>query len=238
MLIESISFDVPDSVAIGDKPPANHVFHLYANRTAAFQESYNIKRRYSMHFDESVDGLSSGAPVKLRGIQLGTVADVRLEFDPRTNLSRIRVLVDIEPDRIIPTEQVAADPEEALKTLVRTGLRARLKTGNLLTGQKEIELVVIEDAEPVEVTRVDGYLDVPTAPTPFEALTSNLTNIVSRVQSLPLESIGNNLDPTMNVSKHLQNIDINAGDAGPNAIYVVYRHRCRQEKSACGGIRE
>jgi paraquat-inducible protein B len=208
ILIGGVSFDTPKAVEAGDALPADHVFHLYENRTAAFQQSYGIKRRYSMHFDGSVDGLSIGAPVKLRGIQLGTVEDVRLQFDPRTNLSRIRVLVDVEPERILPKAQVAADPEEGLRALVKTGLRARLKTGSLLTGQQEIELVVIEGAEPAEVGRVGGYLDVPTVPTPLEALTSNLARIVDRVQRLPLEDIGNNLDRSLaNLAGSLENTE-------------------------------
>jgi paraquat-inducible protein B len=208
MLIGGISFDVPDAVEPGDAPAADHVFHLYANRTTAFEQSYNIKRRYSLHFDESVEGLSRGAPVRLRGIQLGTVADVRLELEPKTMESRIRVLVDIEPERVVPTEEVAGDPAEGLKLLVQRGMRARLKTGNLLTGQKEVELVMLEDAEPAEVTRVDGYLEIPTVPTPFEALTSDLTRIVSRVQSLPLESIGKNLDRSLeNLAASLENAE-------------------------------
>lgn len=197
MLIGGISFDIPEGQEPGDAPPPGHVFPLYPNRTEAFAQHYHLKRRYILHFLESVEGLSDGAPVRFRGIQLGTVVDVRLELDPKTMASQIRVLVDIEPERVIPTEQVADDPAAGLKRLLEQGMRARLKTGNLLTGQKEIELVILEDAPPVQLTRVGGYLEIPTVPTPLEALTSNVTRIVSRIQSLPLEDIGDNLDRSL-----------------------------------------
>ena len=55
---------------------------------------------------------------------------------------------------------------------------------------------------------MDGYLEIPTVPTPFEALTSDLTRIVSRVQSLPLESIGKNLDRSLqNLAASLENAE-------------------------------
>ena len=61
-----------------------------------------------LHFDQSVRGLTPGSAVEFRGIRVGEVRDVRLEYDADTQRFRIPVLVDVEPERIA---RVEADPE-------------------------------------------------------------------------------------------------------------------------------
>ena len=51
---------------------------------------YTEKIPFLVYFDGSVRGLNPGAPVEFRGIKIGTVTSVRLEFDPATGASGSR----------------------------------------------------------------------------------------------------------------------------------------------------
>ncbi len=52
-----------------------------------------------MQFDENVGGLNRGAPVLFKGIPVGQVLEVTLEFDSPNRTFQIPVLVAMEPER-------------------------------------------------------------------------------------------------------------------------------------------
>jgi paraquat-inducible protein B len=208
ILIGGIAFDTPETLEDEAAPAKDQVFHVYANRREALSRTYAIKRRFLVSFDESVGGLSRGAPVVFQGIQVGQVLDVKLEFDPETITFRVPVLVEIEPERIGTAEQANEDPGPRLGILVEKGMRARLKTGNLITGKKEIELVMLKDAEPARVKTDGKYPEFPSVPTPFDQLTSNVGSIVDRLNRIPFENIGANLDQSLaRLSATLENTE-------------------------------
>ncbi len=80
LLIGGIAFDTPDDAATPAAEGA--LFTLYESEAATRREVYSIKSSYVAYFDQSVRGLSVGAPVEFRGIQIGEVRDVKLEFEP------------------------------------------------------------------------------------------------------------------------------------------------------------
>jgi len=197
LLIGGISFETPPSFREGDEPAEDHVFPLYPDRNDAFSEVYTVKRRFLLTFEQSVEGLRAGAPVLFHGMQIGEVLDVKLEFERERMKFVVPVLIELEPERVSDRDEISDDPSDTVKTLVDAGLRARLKSGNLLTGAKQIELVMIEDAEPVEVEIAGEYFEIPTVPAPLEALTSNLSKILEKLDKVPVEEIGENLNGSL-----------------------------------------
>jgi len=174
--------------------PAETVFPLFESRMDADKPIYTRTVAFLLNFDQSVRGLKEGAPVEFRGIEIGEVTDVRLEFDQKTARFRIPVMIAIEPDRI---EGVAADQKglkrENLEKLVASGLRAQLKTGNLLTGQLIVALDMFKDAPPAKVLWAGPAPEIPTIPTPIEEITASVAQFASRLGKLPLEEIGADL---------------------------------------------
>ena len=163
-------------------------FSLFKDRTSIEEKTYTIKRHYMMYFDQNVRGLSPGAPVELKGIRIGEVVDVNLEVNLETHEIRIPVLVIVEPERIdalITDEGEVTDREQIQKEIeadagdlkydlarqVEQGMRAQLKTGNLLTGQLYIDIDFYPDAPPVKVDLSGKYPVLPTLPKPFEQIT-------------------------------------------------------------------
>jgi paraquat-inducible protein B len=200
ILIGGVAFDTPEDLdASGIVAPTDQFFPLYQSRSAAQEQQYLHKERYLMIFSGSVRGLSVGAPVSLRGIQIGRVVDVALKFNDQTLDFFIPVLVEVEPERIgfvRPREEVLQQDPDVLRKLIRNGLRAQLKPGNLLTGALYIELDFHEDASPVTVFERDGYRLVPTLPTPLEAVTNKVTQILDKLNALPIDAIGEDLRAT------------------------------------------
>jgi paraquat-inducible protein B len=103
IMIGGIAFGDTDNEAPGAVAQEEQVFHLYENREAAQKKEYAEKRRFLLYFDGSVRGLSPGAPVEFRGIQIGEVVDVKLQIDVTTRQFQIPVMIDVEPERVTPS---------------------------------------------------------------------------------------------------------------------------------------
>lgn len=193
ILVGGVAFESRDAqgAAVAE---AETVFPLFVSRVEADKPIYTRTVAFLLNFDQSVRGLNEGAPVEFRGIEIGEVTDVRLEFDQKTAKFRIPVMIAIEPDRIqgISKDQQGIRRENVDK-LVASGLRAQLKSGNLLTGQLMVSLDVFKNAPPAKVIWSSGAPELPTIPTPIEELTASVTQFASKLGKLPIEEIGKDL---------------------------------------------
>jgi paraquat-inducible protein B len=104
--------------------------------------------RWVMFFPGSIDGLSVGAPVKFKGVDLGTVTQIELVVSVEDSgaTARIPVYVEIDPSRIVTGAGFSARDRVALREeLIRRGLRAQLQSQSLLTGLLFIQLDFFPD---------------------------------------------------------------------------------------------
>jgi paraquat-inducible protein B len=198
MLVGGIAFETPATLAVEEDVPKGHVFELYPNKQATRQKRYATKDRYILNFDESVSGLIPGSAVEFRGIEIGEVQDVQLELEPVSMQIRIPVVIEIEPERFGQTGEIGREGGSTyIHELVAKGLRARIKTANLLTGMKAVDFELIEDAEPAEIILGDRYPELPTASGSFDGMATRIARIVDRVDQVPIDSIGQNLDEVL-----------------------------------------
>lgn len=161
-------------------PAKDHVFTLFPSQSASRNPSYRDKQRALLYFDESVRGLLPGAPVELRGFQVGKVAEVSMEFNRETSNFRLPVLIELEPERVKITGE--SDFNRTIETLVNRGLRAQLKTGNLVLGKLLVELEFHPDAKPAQVDFSGDYPVIPTLEGGLAALESNAVALVSELR--------------------------------------------------------
>ena len=166
---------------------AGQVFTLYDNRERANAAAYSYREYYLLYFDETVRGLSVGAPVDFHGIKIGQVVSIRLLFDQDRLNFRIPVLIAIEPDRFEFTGETAIPEYKVMEELVQKGLRAQQRTGNLLTGQSYISMSIYPDAEPRKIVNDDIYPVLPTIPNTVGEITATVKRLLERFQQLPLE---------------------------------------------------
>ena len=106
-----------------------------------------------LQFSEQVGGLSRGAPVLFKGIPVGEVMDVKLEFDAAKRAFQIPVLVAIEPERFSSNAAIPSREEsrKIMDYLVQQGMRAQLQTANFLTGQQVVALDFFPNSNPARV---------------------------------------------------------------------------------------
>lgn len=195
LMFGGISFETPTTLEPANSEVENLIFTLYPNHDVIDEEAYTRKLQFVMYFNSSVRGLSPGAPLEFRGIRIGSVLDVKLEFNPDDTSFRIPVLVEIEPGRIVDRTADADTPAgDMLQTLVDRGLRARLSTGSLLTGQLYVELNMYPGTE--EIYYGDNstpHLELPTIPGAFAAMTESVQNFISKLETVDVEEMGNDI---------------------------------------------
>lgn len=192
LLSGGIAFGVPPALQPGADAEENTVFTLHENREAAFRQEITLKKRYLLYFDGSVRGLAPNAPVEFRGIELGRVVSVALEFDRDLLDFSIPVLVEMEPERFSrnAAELTEAERKTILDDLVTRGLRAQIKTGSILTGKLYVELDFFPGAADEEIRVVKGYPVLPTVPTSLEEITKDVTAVLNKVKQFPFDEIG------------------------------------------------
>ena len=170
------------------------VFTLYDSFEDTTKFTMQNPLSYLLLFTESVRGLNPDAPVEFRGIRIGTVEGASFRYLPNDPDRRVPVLIKIDPDLIteLPPDSYAAS-EAFIAQNVAKGLRASLKSGNLLTGQMFIDLDFQKDAKPAEVQNFGGYEILPTAPAGGLAqIQEQASALLAKLQALPLEKAVNN----------------------------------------------
>lgn len=203
-----IAFDLAKDLGPGVEAKENEFFYLYPDRNATQEKRYTIRNYYVLLFDESVRGLSVGAPVELYGIKMGEVVDLKLEFDVDRKKFMVPVTVAMEPERVSSSKKEEAlkiienDPGVFITALVeQQGLRAQLQSANLLTGQMMINLVFVPDAPKATLTTRNGLTVVPTIPGSFERLQEGLSKIVANLEKVKFDQIGGELQQTLKEAK-------------------------------------
>ncbi len=187
LLLGGISFFTAEDIQTTPPAAESQIFTLYDNRDAANAASYSYREYYLLYFEETVRGLSAGAPVDFYGIKIGEVVSIRLLFDQDTLTFRIPVLIAIEPDRIELSRELAIPEYEVMEKLVEKGLRAQQRTGNLLTGQSYVSLRMQPDAEPQYIRMGDVYPVLPTIHNTVEEIAATAKRLLDRFNHLPLE---------------------------------------------------
>src|ERR1700687_934360 len=100
ILIGGIAFEPAAPGPLLPPADANTVFTLYSDRTQAFEPAARNPQTYQLIFNESVRGLAAGAPVELRGIPIGEVAEVRAQVDLQTFQFSVPVTIHLDPQRL------------------------------------------------------------------------------------------------------------------------------------------
>jgi paraquat-inducible protein B len=186
MLSGGASFAVPKGGKSGKLIHDGAVFELYPDEDAARKSVFKADHRILLFFDQSVRGLSPGAPVEFRGIPLGRVVEISFEHSPPGD-SRVPVVIEIDSETLGKAIEDIDSSGEVLAECVRRGLRAKLGTGSLLTGALYVDLDIVPGAPAAELTRLGEYEVLPTESSGLALLQDKLTAILAKIESLPLE---------------------------------------------------
>ena len=218
MMFGGIAFETPETLEQAAADVDNLVFTLHESYESIEKHAYTKKIKFIMFFDSSIRGLNLGAPVEFKGIKVGSVLDVRLEFDSDSSSFLIPVLIEIEPQRIIERGVDGEVPShQALDRLVERGLRARLQTGSLLTSQLFIELDM-HPGSPINLIGRDApFPELPTLPTSdIGAITQSAEKLLAKLNRVNIEEVTSVLTDTIktaNKTMHTADDAINSAGA-------------------------
>ena len=201
VLIGGIAFQSPDDQS-GPQAQENTAFALANDEAIAMKEPDGPSQTMLLYFNQSLRGLSPGAPVDFRGVVIGEVKSIGVEFDRTEREFKMPVVVQIYPDRlrrrdVNPGRESQFTQLERWRFLVSKGLRGQLRTGNLLTGQVYVAIDFFPDAKPATLDISRTPIELPTAPNSLDELQSQVSDIARKINKVPFEELSADLRKTM-----------------------------------------
>ena len=205
VLAGGVAFELPPGVPKAEPARPDSRFVLFNDRRAALAPEDGVPIPVRMIFDQTARGLAENAPIDFLGIEIGRVRTVSLDYDAKRQSFPVRVMAEIFPLRLGAVRGalfsgIDGDPAaelNVLKRMVEKGLRAQLRTGNLLTGQLFVALDFVPKANKATATVTDGTLEMPTVPGTLSEVQSQVAEIVQKMAKVPFEEIGTNLAATL-----------------------------------------
>ncbi len=204
LLIGGIAFETPAKGPVLKATETNSVFTLYSSRAEAFAPPVRNPQTFELVFDESVRGLAPGAPVELRGIKIGEVTDIRAQADAKTFQFRVPVTIQLDAQRLGVQvldlgagENVAAVRKRFIDAMVAHGVRAQLRTGNLLTGSVFVAFDFFPGSPRATVDWSRNPPRLPTTPGQLQVTEASVANIIKKLDKMPLQQIGDNLQKAL-----------------------------------------
>ncbi|MGF1760642.1 intermembrane transport protein PqiB [Photobacterium sagamiensis] len=207
LITGGVSFRVPKGSEEGELVTTQmSQFKLYHNLKQMRERNFEQYLEFVMMFDESIRGLKAEAPVEYRGIRIGTVKKVPLRMPTKNEgfaTKQIPVLVRIELERIHDHMNYESLDEMKLRLAreFKQGLRATLKTDNLLTGALFIDIEFYPKAEMPEIVKYDGYVLFPTHAGGLAEIQKQVSGFLNKFNDLPVEDTLTALTKSLNASQ-------------------------------------
>jgi paraquat-inducible protein B len=194
--------DLPDvdTGHLGEAPERAQ-FHLYAQRADALRRPDSHGFDYRLLFASSVRGLAVGAPVDYRGLPIGEVTRIGVQGSAGARNPEPMIAVDVRVyPRRLPTanqqpidDATQADQRKRVEPMVAHGLRAQLRSGNLLTGQLYVALDFFPRAPRAAIDWRATPPVMPTVPGSLDSLQDTLMHLASKLDKLPLDTLAEDL---------------------------------------------
>jgi phospholipid/cholesterol/gamma-HCH transport system substrate-binding protein len=201
-----------------------------------FRKTYE----FVLYFDSSVNGLRVGAPVKFRGVEVGSVKSILLQFEKNMKVQRIPVIIEIDPEKLTSrggTGRLLNDPQ-ALKEAIDNGLRGQLQLESFVTGLLFIGLDIFPDS-PAKFVQEPGkggykYPEIPTQPTTLQKVQEKIGEILAKLEDIDFKQLIESVTQTVNginslvnspdLKQAVQSLHVataKLGDAGANIARVA-----------------
>ena len=171
----------------------------YFHRTAPFV----------LYFPGSVNGLRVGAPVKFRGVEVGSVEDIRIRLEPKQSVYRIPVIIGIDPDKVTSlggSETILNSPAE-YQSAIDGGLRGQLQTESFVTGLLFVALDYFpgSPATFVQLPRKGRfhYREIPTEPSSTEKARVAVSEVLTKLAASDVVGLVDSARQTVSVLHQL-----------------------------------
>jgi paraquat-inducible protein B len=192
-----------------DAKPAqsNAEFKLFEDQATALAPPDGEPKYIRMRFNQSLRGLVVNAPVDFLGVNIGRVVSVDLDYDAATRTFPGVVGAVIYPQRLgaandkLKEQAGGGDEEEQTSRIlggfVERGLRAQVRTGNLLTGQLYVAMDFDPKAPKITYNAKARPLEIPTVGGSFDKLQEQLQAFVDKLGKIPIDELATNLNGSL-----------------------------------------
>src|SRR5262245_22804969 len=203
VLAGGIAFATPPDGDPGAAASSGQRFKLFEQQHQALAPEDGEPLRVRMVFSQSLRGLVDGAPIDLLGVEFGAVRSMSLQATTTANTLPIEVLADIYPKRLgamrarFVAQDAARGDRLLIKQLVDHGLRAQVRSGNLLTGRLYIALEFVPKAAKVAFDAAAPVPTLPTVPGAFADVQPQVADIVARLSRVRFDEIGSDLQDVL-----------------------------------------
>ncbi|AGH45627.1 hypothetical protein C427_3518 [Paraglaciecola psychrophila 170] len=198
LLTNGVTFGIPEGMSKGEAINDRSFFDIHPNHNSASEERFKLSAEYVILVKDTVRGLHVGAPVEYRGLVIGKVLSINSLDNNQDGLLEqgydIPVVISIQPGRVQQPDNTTglAFIRKQTSLWIKQGLRATLKTGNLLTGALFVDLQHYPDTPLLVTQRLQGYEVVPTMTGEFSEITAKVTAILDSINEMKLNVISEN----------------------------------------------
>ena len=161
-------------------------------------------KNFVLYFDGTVNGLHVGAPVKFKGVEIGSVKNILLQLNKDMEVNKIPVIIEIDLKKLTSrgASGVVAEEQEVFeKAVIERGLRGQLQTESLLTGVLYVALDFFPGTPINLVQQPNGdnqYPEIPTIPTELEQAKDAITRIIEKLEDIDFKGVVSSLTETVN----------------------------------------
>lgn len=188
-----------DNTFTGGQPLADQtVFNVFADEASARQSIFTQIGENALQaaivFDESVNGLSAGAPVEYGGLRVGQVTGINAFIERGAfgvGTVKLRTAIEIDPQALgLDPATGKADMLAFLQESTRKGLRARLATTSIFSASLKIELVEMPEEAAAGISfGEDGVPILPHVQSDLPDFTATAEGVLQRINALPIEEV-------------------------------------------------
>lgn len=201
LLNSPVAFYTPEVLA-GAEVAAGTRFELHDSEAAAIAAADGPHLTYLTYFTGPIGGLEPGTPVRMKGVQVGRVRDVRLRYIASSATLETPVTLEIDPRLLeLPVspattrEELRRAMNEAMQRLVQKGMRATLSTSLVLPGAGAValETVAAPGTGRLNLSTDPPIIPASTAGSGLEGALASVTSVADTIRGLPLREIAGNL---------------------------------------------
>ncbi|MEO6823900.1 MAG: MlaD family protein [Nitrosospira sp.] len=217
VVLGGLSFQSPDDDP-GPQAKENTTFVLAESQVEALKEEDGPAEMILLNFKQSIRGLAPGAEVSFRGLVLGRVKSIGIDYDRKQHEFSMPVLVEVYPARLGKNfaeyrRQSKYTPQQRLQFMIDRGLAAQLRTGNFLTGQAYVALdfftkSALAGSIKKEASRKmagkdisPAVLQLPTISGSADEIQTQISEIALKLSKVPFDQIGDELQQSLKMLK-------------------------------------
>jgi len=175
---------------------------------------FHKQHLFALYFSSDVNGLKVGAPVKFRGVEIGSVVEISLNIGPPTSNAlaragtfRIPVVIDLDTRQFLARGiSPRLDEPSRIALAIKLGLRGQLDVESILTGLLSVDLDFHQNSPAVfYMGDASPYPEIPTVPTTLEQAQTVIAKALIQIEKIDFDLLIKSLTSTASAITNLVN---------------------------------